>query len=381
MDLVSLHVDRVEGLPTLAWSEGHVVRMPAVVAKSLTDSAGPPASITLTPEVLTRLDRTALLTAHQDLRMLRLYTDIKPVSSRLPIPYTKVPGWARRVMAKGVGRLQRTRVNRWAAYPGWPVDLSADFAADLAGIATWRVPEGRLTPVLLSHDLDTAEGLNNAVRMFLKIEEAVGARSSNFIVPRRWSVDLGQLDELAARGHEVGVHGYDHTNRTAFTDPDDRCQRLAAAQYLFDRYDIAGYRAPSLLRTQGLLQDLGRHYRYDSSVPTAGGLFPVPNNGCASARPFKLAGLWEIPLTMPRDGSLRFLGHSPAEILTLWISCAESIAASGGIVSVLNHCEAGFSGNKPMLDIYQRFLAFLADSGRFSFMTGRQVADQLDQTP
>ena len=78
-----------------------------------------------------------------------------------------------------------------------------------------------------------------------------------------------------------------------------------------DRYDATGYRAPSLLRTAALIADLGPLYRYDASIPTFDGAFPVPNNGCASARPWRIGSLWEIPLTPPRDGNLRFLGYQP----------------------------------------------------------------------
>jgi hypothetical protein len=75
----------------------------------------------------------------------------------------------------------------------------------------------------------------------------------------------------------------------------------------------------------------------------------------------------EIPLTLPRDGSLRFLGYSPPQVLELWVDCAHKIAASGGIVVLLTHCEAHFSGNRAMLEIYRQFLEFIASSTRFIF--------------
>lgn len=53
----------------------------------------------------------------------------------------------------------------------------------------------------------------------------------------------------------------------------------------------------------------------------------------------------EIPLSLPRDGSLRFLGHTPKEILSLWKLCANSLADAGGVVVLLTHCESRFSGN------------------------------------
>jgi hypothetical protein len=126
-----------------------------------------------------------------------------------------------------------------------------------------------------------------------------------------------------------------------------------------------------------LLDGLADHYRYDSSVPTSGGLFPVPNNGCATARPFRIGKVWEIPLSMPRDGSLRFLGHNPSQILALWMDCADRIALSGGVVNLLTHCEDGFSGNSQMLGVYVDFLDYLKGRGNFAFMTHRQLLDGL----
>jgi peptidoglycan/xylan/chitin deacetylase (PgdA/CDA1 family) len=187
------------------------------------------------------------------------------------------------------------------------------------------------------------------------------------------------MAETQRRGHEIGIHGYDHANRTAFADPEERRRRLAAGRQIGDRYGAVGYRAPSLLRTEPLLQDLAPLYRYDSSIPTSGGAFPVPNNGCASARPWKLNALWEIPLSLPRDGSLRFLWHRPSEIGALWRSTSDMIARSGGVVCLLTHCEARFSGNPPMLKQYRAFLEWVASDSRFEFLRPVDLVDRLDQ--
>ena len=55
------------------------------------------------------------------------------------------------------------------------------------------------TPVLLTHDIDSPEGLRNLHRMFLPLEEAVGARSANYIVPCAWPVDDAVVQDLLAR--------------------------------------------------------------------------------------------------------------------------------------------------------------------------------------
>ena len=69
------------------------------------------------------------------LRLTAAFTDRRPASSRLPVSYTTVPPLARQILAKLIGRVQRARTDAWARFPGWPVDLSVDALADIAGVA------------------------------------------------------------------------------------------------------------------------------------------------------------------------------------------------------------------------------------------------------
>ncbi|WP_316229336.1 hypothetical protein [Bradyrhizobium sp. SZCCHNR1070] len=271
--------------------------------------------------------------------------------------------------------MQRARQKSWAQFPGWPVDLSVDALADMSGVPSIRFA---ITPVMVTHDIDSPEGLTNLVKDFLPIEERVGCRSANYIVPCAWPIDHGLLGEVQRRGHEIGVHGYDHSNLTPFAAPGDRKRRLEEGYRLAERYDGMGYRAPSLVRTRELIEGLKQHYRYDSSIPTSGGPFPVPNNGCASARPWRFGNMWELPLTMPRDGSLRFLGYSADEILAMWKSSAEYIARSGGLICLLTHCEERFSGNPPMLAIYRAFLEWCAGNSRMRLCRPRDLIGELE---
>lgn len=348
----ALSCRRVAAGPGPAWAQGLRVSLPESVWAGL--ERGEPA----------RIDAEAV---HR-LRLCAAYTDVAPVSSRMPVSYQKVPAWARSMIAGLFGRWQRRREGDWARFPVWPLDLSADFLADALAPHASPFTQGP-TPVILSHDLDSPEGLRNLVTDFLGVEEQAGARSVNFVVPCAWPLEHGLLEEARSRGHEIGVHGYDHGNRTPFAGAEERARRLNAARAFIDRYGVAGYRAPSLLRTRALIEGLRELYRYDSSIPTSGGLFPVPNNGCASARPFKLDGIRELPVSLPRDGSLLFLGYRPSEIVRLWIECAETISRSGGVVVLLTHCEARFSGGRELFAAYCDFLGYVRSSERFAFST------------
>lgn len=299
-------------------------------------------------------------------------TDNKPLSSKLPISYQIVSPTYRSIIASFIGKIKRKNVSKWADFPMWPIDLSVDFLADLAGLNNYCLIQKK-TPVILSHDIDSHEGLNNLVGMFLDIEEKVGAISSNYIVPCAWKLDENLLKEVQDRGHEIGVHGYDHSNKTPFLEKELVEKRVQEGFYKLSKYNVLGYRSPSLLRTQILMNTLKKYYSYDSSIPTTGGLFPVPNNGCASARLFKYNGIIELPLTMPRDGSLLFLGYEPNEIFKVWVKCAKKIAASKGIVVLLTHCEERFSGNKEMLTVYTDFLEFISNSPEFIWSNPSEV--------
>jgi peptidoglycan/xylan/chitin deacetylase (PgdA/CDA1 family) len=332
-----------------AWAEGQRFKLPADLPARL--------NWRLTTSGDLAIDRGSLPAPSGSIAELRLraaFTEQPPASSRLPISYQRVPGTVRALIGSAIGRWNRGQTQRWAAFPGWPLDLSADLLFDLSCPTQPRTQEP--VPVVLTHDIDSAEGLKNLVERFLPVEEAAGARSTNFVVPCAWPVDDALVTAIVARGHEIGVHGYDHSNMTPFADDAERRRRLDAALVFAQRHGSTGYRAPSLLRTRALLRDLASRYKYDSSIPTSGGPFPVPNNGCASARPWLVEGILELPLSMPRDGSLRFLGYSPDQIAALWIECADLIARSHGIVVLLTHCERRFSGGDAMFAAYRRLL-------------------------
>ena len=349
----------------LEWAVGREFSLPVSALESI---AAPAASSDLD---LRRIDAPALNGLADDLRVRAAFTDLLPHSASMPFSYQYVPPAVRSFLARQIGRQLRGREHEWGRFPRWPLDLSADFVADW--MSTEPATPGK-APALLTHDIDSPDGLRRLVDRFLDLEESFGGRSTNFIVPCAWKLDHGLLNEVVARGHEIGVHGYDHSNRTPFLDRDRRRRRLSDGRAALARYAPAGYRAPSLVRTSGLLEDLADYFQYDSSIPTSGGPFPAPNNGCATARPFRIGRTLEIPITLRRDGTAQFLGYSPAEIGRMWIDDAREIAGARGVVVLLTHCEQRFSGNTPMLDAYRQFLEFVADSARFEWSLASRIA-------
>jgi peptidoglycan/xylan/chitin deacetylase (PgdA/CDA1 family) len=353
--LIPVRIASVGDRPRAAWAEGQTVRWPA----SLLERTGWRRRIDAAGDL--RIPAGTAQVAVADVQALRercAFTERPPASARLPVDYRAVPGWARALIATAIGRWNRRRADRWAAFPAWPIDVSADVLDD---VRVGGDAPAHPAPVVVTHDIDSAEGLTNLCDRFLPLEEALGVRSTSYVIPCAEPLDEACLCDVVARGHELGVHGYDHSNRTPFADAVDRARRLDAGRAFADRYGAVGYRAPSLLRTRALLRDVGTRFQYDSSIPTSGGLFPVPNNGCATTRPFAVEDAAELPVTLPRDGMLRFLGCKPEEIVRMWIECAELIARARGVVVVLTHCERRFSGTPSMLDAYRRLLDHLHD--------------------
>lgn len=138
----------------------------------------------------------------------------------------------------------------------------------------------------------------------LRLLEKHNTRATFFILG--WIAErLPQLvQEIEQRGHEIGVHGYNHlllTKTTPVAFEEDLTKAIAVLKGSGLRQEILGFRAPSFTlveSTRWALPILERHnIRYDSSV------FPVgfhPDYGMPEAplTPFKITeNLYEFPLT------------------------------------------------------------------------------------
>ena len=144
-----------------------------------------------------------------------------------------------------------------------------------------------------------------------------------------------RVEELARRGHEVGLHGWVHEKFASL-------DRLRAEQLLYDgtvaleRIGLrpSGFRAPGALRgehTVPLLKTLG--FRYDSSSD--------PRD--RSTQPALLApGLAHVPWREEMVDSIQYLRHpvrprTPAEMEAQWRAGIDRAAGSGETVTMVAH--------------------------------------------
>ena len=109
-----VRVASVGGRAQAAWAEGCTVSLPS----ELLDRAGWRRFL----DGSGRLSVPANATPATDEDAVRLrecaaFTDRPPASSRLPVSYQYVPGWARAIVGSSVGRWNRSRSDRWARFP------------------------------------------------------------------------------------------------------------------------------------------------------------------------------------------------------------------------------------------------------------------------
>jgi hypothetical protein len=240
-------------------------------------------------------------------------------------------------------RLRRSVAHRQAppAWPAWPVepglhdlyDWLFGLCSDVAGgplpwVDLW--PDGRLWALVLTHDVETAEGVQD-LELLRADERRRGFRSSWNFVPLRYDVDPSVLDRLKEEGCEVGVHGLRHDGRDLASRRLLK-RRLPAIRAYAERWGAVGFRSPATQRSWDLMPRLG--FEYDSSYTDTDPYEPQPG-GCCTWLPFFNGATVELPITLPQDHTLfEILGHADG---TLWRDKASYIRARGGMVLVLSH--------------------------------------------
>ena len=167
----------------------------------------------------------------------------------------------------------------------------------------------------------------------------IGVRGTFFIEGWNGLHHPERVQELAERGHEVGLHGWVH-ERFATLD------KTRAEQVLYDgtaslaRLGIrtAGFRAPGGLRgphAVAILTALG--YRYDSSTDVES------DSAGDEPEPGALApGLVHIPWRYSMVDSIQYLRHpvrarTPGELEASWLAAIDRTAKRGATITVVIH--------------------------------------------
>lgn len=322
------------------------------------------------------------------------YVDARrPLVSRLPFHYHLIPGPLRLQVHKMLGQNIKPGA---AGFPAWPVEpaveslrslVKAAFKAagcgfDNEGVRLW--PGGKKFAVAISHDIDTDKSFT-AVKTMAEIEESRGLRSCWNVVHSISGRDQGILGELSAFGHEIGLHGYNHDNKIAYLSGEQIMRRFDECSGFISRYQVKGFRSPSLLTSSTLDNVLSERFLWSSStIDTDLNSIIAPRRGVCSVFPFFKGPLLEVPLTIPLDDRLITMGIKGDRFIELVMKKVEWIAETGGLAFIGNHPEPHISGNAEMLSVFEKIIdafsrredAWLAlPSDVASFWRGLYAAD------
>lgn len=152
-----------------------------------------------------------------------------------------------------------------------------------------------------------------------------------------------RVQQLAERGHDVGLHGWVHEDF-------GRLDKFAAERVIYDgtaalgRLGLrpTGFRAPGGMRgphAARILQEL--NYRYDSSTDTP--MADDPEEGDQFVQPGLLAtGLAHIPLRHAMVDSVQYLKRRsgprpPLELQARWLSTIDRLAEARATTTIVIH--------------------------------------------
>lgn len=256
-------------------------------------------------------------------------------------------------------RLQRSRGGRLLADDQWFIHtqflkkLAEGIRRDILNgndqiVAPW--PIGQKIAIVLTHDVETEIGCKR-VDQIARMEESLGLRSCWNFVPHLYPIDLGLLEDLRSRGHEIGVHGYNHDGRL-FSSRRIFTKRLPAINDAVSRFDATGFRAPMVHRRLEWIEKLS--VEYDASCFDVDPFQAMPG-GVGSLWPFCFNELIELPYTVPQDHTLMISLNEDAG--AVWRKKVDVIEKWRGMVLPITHPDYLDSWDR--LDSYRRLLEYL----------------------
>jgi len=262
----------------------------------------------------------------------------------------------------------------------WPIDNEAGERP--AGWRGW--PGGKEFALVLTHDVESADGVNKCRRL-AALEIPFGFRSSFNFVPEKYHTPKELRDYLKNAGFEIGVHGLKHDgklyqSRQIFQERAKRINR-----YLKD-WKAVGFRSPLMHHNLEWIHDLD--IEYDASTFDTDPFEPQPT-GVGTIFPFWKSGqngrgYVEMPYSLPQDSTL-FLVLRERNI-KIWKEKLSWIAARGGMVLFIVHPDyMNFSTpaepHTYPASFYEEFLRHISENyaGKYWHALPREVAKYFAQ--
>ncbi len=211
-------------------------------------------------------------------------------------------------------------------------------------------PDDYQMSAVLTHDVETKMGVALVDRL-AAIEEKYGLRSAWNFIPYKYNVDPGLLRDLKDRGHEIGVHGYNHDGRL-FESRRTFDRRTGPINQALATYGSTGFRAPMVHRNLNWLQSL--NVDYDASCFDIDPFQAMPG-GIGSVWPFIAGKFVELPYTLPQDHTLLIsLGETTSRI---WEDKLAYLRTLAGMAMLVTHPD--YLDIPQRLGVYESFLEHL----------------------
>jgi hypothetical protein len=267
--------------------------------------------------------------------------------------HSRLPGAAYFAVPAGLKRAARGLVMRRRGDAGELV------AAYLGRLAAAPPTAGAASPLLITHDVDTAEGFAALPRL-LEVEAELGMPSLSLLVTHRYPWARAEIRGWLADGFIFGVHDTTHDNRLAYLPPSGVRERLECALDALGDVGSPVFRAPGLLRSPALYQGIAGVIDVDLSAPDWALAWPTPGDGVGTPFPVRHGGVTCLPTTLPRDGELLGLGLGDDVV----VSKARQLAAIGAPIVLLTHPDSGFTHGAERVAAYRRLLETLRGIAR-----------------
>lgn len=224
----------------------------------------------------------------------------------------------------------------------WPIRESAGTPPTV-----WKGwPDGKQFAVVITHDVETSEGMAKCQTLG-KIDLEYGFRSSFNIVPCKYVVPESARLWLQNHGFEVGVHDYNHDGKL-YSTKKVFDQRAKIINKYLKEWNVVGFRSAAMHHKLEWIADLD--IQYDCSTFDTDPFEPQPD-GVNTIFPYwyqrssSEKGFTEIPYTLPQDFTLFIIkGDKDCRI---WKEKLKWIAEKGGMATVIVHPDyIDFDGKK-----------------------------------
>ena len=305
------------------------------------------------------------------------------VFARIPISYTIIPTFIRIRLLENENSF--SNANK-ITYDKLPLDalrylflitLNKITKNQISTISFW--PEGKKCCLCITHDIETRQGLKNALKLMI-IERKYGIRSVWNIPTERYPLDPEIIKILAENG-EIGAHGTKHDGRLIKSTKQrllERMQQCRGTLTEITGVEVHGFRAPILQHSHEIIEAAAQTgYQYTSTTP----VWPISNpiikkaHGIGTAYPLILEnGILEVPVTLPQDLQLiRMLGKTPEQCIQIWNQLIEIIKSLRGLCTLLIHPDYEFS-RPENLKTYEKFIKTIVNDEECWITTPNELA-------